>query len=678
MIGLLWTMLAWAGPFPNVEGCLARQDLPCAFEALEKWGPREEAGGVRRALWAEVHFYAGLYPEAFDDAVAAIDMGVEGLERRRDLYERTLYATAGWVERRRGRFIVRYRPGPDALLVEDAFDALERAEEHLAPKLGGPPPGQTILEIYPDIERFTAASSLMKEDVDTTGVVALSKWSRLLVASPRAMYQGYDWQDTIAHEYIHLVVSHHSEDRSPVWLQEAIAKALDAQWEDGQDRFALDVRSSSYLAEALRRDQFVPFEEMHPSLAKLPTAERAALAYAQLATLMRHAMDRGGEGVLREVLPRVANREDPGQALAEVSGATDMEDLWASWKVALGEMDLDEREVEELPRVFGGETDVAQTDPTMARRLDLARFLRLGDLLAKRGEHEAALIEYSKAQEAELPSPLLANRVAQAYLAIGAREKAEQVLAPSLEEYPEYTLTHRTLAELATRRGDHAQAVAWLESALALDPFDVDIRQRLVKALPQAGRATEVEGHIDALALLRQGGEEDPGQVLHDRVGVVVVPQYAEGEAPSVDPDSQWVGEVAPDVSGVSLEGQELGSWAGQVRVLDFWATWCGPCVASMPRLEALHEQHAAQGLVVLGLTDERPEVVRAFLARRNVSYLIGVDEASSTHTRYRVDGLPTAFVIGRDGRVVGVVKGGGEQSHLKLEQLVLKALASE
>ena len=116
MMALLWIGLVWAGSFPNVEACLHRQDIACAYEALARWGAHEEAEGALRAAWAEVHFHAGRYPEAFDDVVVAMETGAEGLEDRRDLYERTLFATTGWVERRRGRFAVRYRPGPDALL----------------------------------------------------------------------------------------------------------------------------------------------------------------------------------------------------------------------------------------------------------------------------------------------------------------------------------------------------------------------------------------------------------------------------------------------------------------------------------------------------------------------------------------------------------------------------------
>ena len=103
---------------------------------------------------------------------------------------------------------------------------------------------------------------MTEKDVRTTGVVALSKWSRLLMVSPRSLSGGHDWEDTIAHEYIHLVVSHHTRDRAPVWLQEAIAKYLDNRWRDGSDGFHLDPYSEGLLADAVKTGNLVTFEHV--------------------------------------------------------------------------------------------------------------------------------------------------------------------------------------------------------------------------------------------------------------------------------------------------------------------------------------------------------------------------------------------------------------------------------
>ncbi|MEZ4240718.1 MAG: hypothetical protein R3F59_32105 [Myxococcota bacterium] len=322
----------------SVEDCLDALDTDCAEQALAKQGALgpDGAPSSRDPDWiaavGETRFYEGRYPEAYDALKAAVDAGWEDKYEDLPLFERTMYATANWVEEQRGRFVVRFRPGVDAMLVDDAFGAIMGSDRYIAPLLGGSPPGVSRVELYPDGRSFIAASSLKAEDVQTTGVVGLAKWSRLLVTSPRALPRGYSWQDTIAHEYIHLIVAHHTGDRAPVWLQEAVAKYLDARWRDGRDRFRLSVRQQGLLAEALRKDDLVSFEEMHPSLAKLPTAERAALAYAQLATLMQYCFQQGGEDVLKKVLPRVRQGTDPRVALAEAAGAKDFDALEKAWK----------------------------------------------------------------------------------------------------------------------------------------------------------------------------------------------------------------------------------------------------------------------------------------------------------------------------------------------------------
>ncbi len=224
----------WAA---EVIECLEYVDIPCADEAVEGVDPAAVEDPQALALLAELHFFAGRYPQAHDTLARAVELGLEEAAKRLELYERTMFATAGWTVQEQGRFDVRYRPGVDAVLVREAGRALLDSERYIAPRLGGPVPGRTILEVFPDGRSFIAASSLTKDDVRATGVVALSKWSRLLLTSPRALGRGYEWQDTIAHEYIHLVVAHHTRDRAPVWLQEAIAKYLDSRWRDGGDHF---------------------------------------------------------------------------------------------------------------------------------------------------------------------------------------------------------------------------------------------------------------------------------------------------------------------------------------------------------------------------------------------------------------------------------------------------------
>jgi thiol-disulfide isomerase/thioredoxin len=673
---LVLAQLAWASSLDVVERCLALNDLPCAEGALEAMGARESAAPEVLAAVAEVDFYAGRYPEAYDTLERAVAGGWVDRWSNLALYRRTLHATAGWVEHDRGRFAVRYRPGLDAVLLDDAFRAVQLAEEHIAPLIGDPPPGTTILEIFPDSTTFTAASSLMLEDVQTTGVIALSKWSRLLVTSPRARGRGYDWQDTIAHEYIHLVVSHNSGERAPVWLQEAIAKYLDNRWETGDDGFRLDPRSETYLAEALRRDQLVSFEEMHPSLAKLETVEKAALAYAQLSTLMAYCFEIGGEGVVRATLEAVTKGSDPRDALASAAGVDSFPELLEGWRSWVEQLHLEESEAEELPVVLDGGGDL-DLDPVLARRRDLGRFVLLGDLLREHGESEAALVEYDKARDPDEPdSPLVANRVAAALLELGRPNDALRALDGTLAAYPEFPLTHRTLGDIHRRASRAREARDAYVTATALNPFDVSLQSAIGELSRALGDSGEAERREAMVRLLRRGGEDTPPPPLHERSGDYTPPTYPETSTErATDPAAQWRGESAPPLDAVDMQGGILRLEPGVVTVVDFWATWCGPCVKAIPELAALHRELGSQGVRVVGISDERAEIVRKFLGRHDVPYVIGLDRAGRTRARYEVVALPTVFVVGRDGRVVDVVSGAGNGPAERIREAVQKAL---
>lgn len=96
-----------------------------------------------------------------------------------------------------------------------------------------------------------------------------------------------------------------------------------------------------------------------------------------------------------------------------------------------------------------------------------------------------------------------------------------------------------------------------------------------------------------------------------------------------------------------------LASLKGKVVVVEFWATWCGPCVAGIPHLNELHTKHAGEGLVILSLTDQAAGAVEKFVDGRGagMSYTVGMGSESGSD--YGVSGIPQAFVIDRGGKLV-------------------------
>jgi peroxiredoxin len=103
------------------------------------------------------------------------------------------------------------------------------------------------------------------------------------------------------------------------------------------------------------------------------------------------------------------------------------------------------------------------------------------------------------------------------------------------------------------------------------------------------------------------------------------------------------------------LQGQDwtLSNLRGKVVVVNFWATWCPPCRKEMPDLESLYLQFKDQGLIVLAISDEGADKVKAFLSGRNVTYPVLLDPGRKVNDLYQVEGIPKTFIYNRDGKLV-------------------------
>jgi tetratricopeptide (TPR) repeat protein len=478
-----------AGDVIKASRLLQSARLDDARAVLDELAKRAPDAPEVRWLTAELAFETGDYAGALKDLDHVPDEAVDGLAgQTRHLAESTLGVTATFVDQKspKGHFIIRYAPGPDAAIAGLAGEVLDTAWETIGDDLGEKPADPIRVELLGTPADLAKMSPLTESEIETTGTIALSKYNKLMVVSPRATLFGYPWMDTLAHEYTHLVVSRLSHDTVPVWLQEGIARFEQTRWRRPPE-VALSATEQALLTAGLRKGRLITFEEMHPSMAKLPSQEAAALAYAEVYTLVGWMQSKIGYAGISTALVAQRDGKSARRAVAEAMNLP-WPGVEKEWRAHLKAGDGKARA--SAPIKFGkGGTDSENLglEQLNARA---RRFARLGGMMRARGMLEAAVVEYDKALAAgNGPEPVVAGKLARVLVELGRNDEAIAYVAPLAAADDHDAVAAVTLGMAHQARKEWPEAIAAYEQALRVSPFDPTTRCGLAEAYTQTSDA---------------------------------------------------------------------------------------------------------------------------------------------------------------------------------------------
>lgn len=498
----------------NLEQYLEDWDVEAAkgeLAALEKLAPADVE--PLRYFKGRVAFETGDYETAVTELTASGVRDRPGSWLRLVTDTRDIVKDHARVESE--HFIFLYPKGKDAVLALWALDALEGIHAALEADLGYAPKGKVRVEIVSSAGELSKVSTLTKEAIRTTGTIAICKFNKLMVTSPRAVLKGYDWLDTLAHEYVHLVVSQKSRNTVPIWMHEGLAKYLESRWR-GPAGGAMTPSTLALLGSRVRSNTLVPFAKMHPSMALLPTAEDAATAFAEVFFAIHLIDTESGPRPLDRLLTEMAKGTSDKLAVEAVTRRKwpDFERAWmAHLKKQPFPAELIPPSAHEKKQLVEGGSDKAP-EKKNARDVSFGDFAEVKETPARKAAHLGELMRERKrmvaaAEHYERAVALVgdryesvSNKYALTLLELKRYELAEKVLRGSLVTHPGSATTNTHLARIAVRARKFDVVKTAALDALAVNPFDPEVHVSLYFAAKALGDDKLKQRAVDALVTL--------------------------------------------------------------------------------------------------------------------------------------------------------------------------------
>jgi peroxiredoxin len=266
----------------------------------------------------------------------------------------------------------------------------------------------------------------------------------------------------------------------------------------------------------------------------------------------------------------------------------------------------------------------------------------LEKLAEKSSEFIAAHPKYKRVDEVYY---LLGNALVQ----LERVEEGVKVLEKLIEDYPSARYVERCLLELGLaydKLSQHDAADAAYEKLVNHPKYGSRSLAKFAKQLLEQDKS-ERTGELP----------KPPGMGMNPR---------------------EWIGKPALDFQGTDLKGEELSlkEYRGQVVLLDFWATWCGPCIAEMPKVKKTYAKYKDQKFQIVGISLDRSiEPLETYIEKETLGWLHYWDKSREVRTLYGVRAIPSTFLIDGEG-IIRKANLGGFNVESAVAELVKENLA--
>ncbi|MFO0740873.1 MAG: hypothetical protein U0270_33560 [Labilithrix sp.] len=485
------------GAANKAEDAIVALDYDKAREILAKADPNSPAVGLAKARLA-------LYEEDCDLAAALMsrrELGIASADGQivGDVSRGCARVTAATViEKDEAQGVqIRFQDQDDRALFPMMVETVVKARASLTKDLGVDWKRPTRITVVRDLLSLSAMTGLPYQSAQTTGTVAVAKWGRVTILSPRASHRGYPWRDTLTHEMTHLAISMQSRERAPLWLHEGVARRQEVRWREPgpfDDRPSPD----SVVMRGMELKLDLQLDRLGPSIAMLPSADAAMVAFAEVTSFVRFFVEsmaeRGMPDALAKLLVTLRTAKDVDDALKQVSTET-----LAQWDVKW-RANLAKKPKEPLNPLYGLGGPLPGGSDTRERS-------RLAELLLGRNHPTEAFMEIDKIPDNLLPDPSLRYIRGRILEAKGDPAAAEALVADPKTWIASFGPCWALRARLEKARGDAALGASSSSEALAHDPLSIEAACGTAD-----GQTSSPAGGMPLCDAAKKRGEPDVGR----------------------------------------------------------------------------------------------------------------------------------------------------------------------
>ncbi|MCX7943778.1 MAG: tetratricopeptide repeat protein [Deltaproteobacteria bacterium] len=433
-------------------------------------------------LKGKIAFYRGRYEESYNHF---------SLSKKQDYIIRcainAYHITSKYKRHETNNFIIFYPDEKEEVYLEYLTEGLEYALKTLSPIFGYQPKEKIRIEILnkqSDLEKLT---TLPLEAIEKTNTIAVTKFNKIMISSPKTQIDGYDYIGTATHELIHLMISTITHERTPVWIHEALARYFDRYTPDRIPTLRPDVLG--LLRRRVEKNSLITFEQIHPSMALLPSQEDTTVAFAEVFLVSEYLHKKIGLEFVKRMLNLIKEQKDMDYIFQNFgfSSFKGFEDEFLKYLKKKIENSYSAEQLYYAP------TSNKKNKKEYLGDVYTMKYMKLGDLLFLENLFEAAYIEYEKASKSGLINPHIENRKAFALINAKRYNDAANILEKIKDLYPDYYSTFVNLSRAYLPLKNYSKALEALERAVRLNPFDKEIYLMFLKIFVEQNNEYEAD-----------------------------------------------------------------------------------------------------------------------------------------------------------------------------------------